>query len=177
MESRDIDFRAFPPPNTIITDVTLESRHGIIRSIFLRLRSASANAEKELYILALSSNAISNDLYRSDDKSSFEMAKGYTKPIGSNYAQDVPTDVVNAHNQLQEKRKLALIVKSKDIYELPVGVGNKVESYIKTRIIKKDNWSTPKTLLAVHKPARTAPWKRWQKNHCCDRRHTHVAIK
>ena len=60
---------------------TLEPKHGIIRSIYQRLRSANAHIYPRL--VDLQSVSISNDLYGNDTISSFEMAGGYTKPLNN----------------------------------------------------------------------------------------------
>lgn len=56
----------------------LEPQHGVIRSIFLRLKSA--HPEENSALLAVLAVTISNDLYGSDIASAFELAKGFSKP-------------------------------------------------------------------------------------------------
>lgn len=89
----------------------LESKHRIIRSIFLRLKNA--NESTPIALLAYQATVISNDLYGSDTVTAFELAKGYTKPIESEKAVvPLPDDLRAAHDELVAKRKLNLILRS-----------------------------------------------------------------
>lgn len=56
-----------------------EPRHGIIRSIYLRLRQADSSIPSD--ISAIQAVTISNDLYGNDVASAFELTKGFTSPI------------------------------------------------------------------------------------------------
>lgn len=58
----------------------IESKHGVIRSVFVRLKEAAgkgANMPK----LAYQAVSINNDLHGNDILSFYELAKGFTKPI------------------------------------------------------------------------------------------------
>lgn len=62
----------------------LKPKHGIIRPIFLILVYSSPNEVR--VILALRAVSISNDLNGSEFLSSFDISKGYTKPLEPNQA-------------------------------------------------------------------------------------------
>lgn len=88
----------------------------MIRSIFLRLLSEfSINAR----LCALQAVRISNDLYGSDVLSSFEMAKGFTRPSRAwSSALKVDQGIIDAQLQLEAKRRLTKILRSKVILTL-----------------------------------------------------------
>ena len=96
-----------------------------------------------------------------------ELAKGFIKPVESNYVQEIPDEIVGAHNCLQAKRKLALMLKTKSTSEVTITVGDNFEVYSNTGMGKTDTRSTPKIVLLVDQDARTitVPAKRWQESH------------
>lgn len=150
-EGRDIKLSPVPP-NRHNTNA-IESKHGIIRSIFLKLTNAHPDLPKDL--LAQRAVSISNDLYGNDTMSAFELAKGYTKPIDGQNVHKVPDEILDAQLRLAARRKLALILKSKATFENVVNVGDMVEVYNKTGIGKKGIWSTPKIVLSIDRDARS----------------------
>lgn len=83
------------------------------------------------------------------------MAKGFTKPIDGASVHPIPDDIASAHNQLQAKRKLALILKSKSSEEIHITPGDLVEVYTVTEMNKMRVWSEPKIVLSIDKDART----------------------
>lgn len=89
----------------------LESKHGVIRAIYLRLKSASPSSVPGL--LAASAVRISNEMYGSETMSSFELAKGYTLPVDANgLPQVTPPELIQARDTLVAKRKLTLMLRS-----------------------------------------------------------------
>lgn len=128
MKERSISFRRLP--TTRQSRNPLESKHGVIRSTFLKLRNAEPNAESELH--ACRTVDPSSDLYGSNVVSSFELTKGYTKPAKVGSVQASPDDVVEAHEKLQTKRKLALILKLKSTRDVRMATGDIVEVFSKT---------------------------------------------
>lgn len=101
----------------------LESKHNIIRSIFLRLSDAGNNHK----IAAMKAVNVSNDLYGNEILSSFELARGFNKPFqSSSQLKVIPNDLVTAQEQLQAKCKLTLILRSIATTELPIAVGDSV---------------------------------------------------
>lgn len=88
--------------------------------------------------------------------SAFELAKGFTNPVTSSPATcKVPDDVRDAHNKLQARRKLALILRSKATKEIPLSIGDLVEVYQKEQHEKRGKWSAAKPILSINKDARS----------------------
>lgn len=129
LDESGVSFRLVPPRRH--SKNPLESKHGIIRSIYLKLRVADPEGSSELH--ALRAVAVSNDLYGNDVMSSFELAKGFTKPVADGSVCTIPEDVVDAHNRLQAKRKLALILKSKATTEPHVATGDMIKIFFQYR--------------------------------------------
>ena len=105
------------------------SKHRVIRSIYLRLKE-SAGTRHNAILAAYKAVSISNDLNGNDTMSAFELAKGFTKPVCSKPAGcAVPDDVIMAHEKIQARRKLAIMLKSKTVTEFPIRVGDLVEVF------------------------------------------------
>lgn len=119
----------------------LEWKHGVIRSIFLRLMSDDDDNKR---LRALQAVRVSNDLCSSDILSDFEMAKGFTKQVDvSSPILEVSQDLLDAPLQLQAKRKPTLILRSKSVTDL-------VEDYVKHDKENRGKWLTPRTILSIH---------------------------
>ena len=84
-----------------------------------------------------------------------ETAKGFIKPVGSNSVREIPDDIVDAHNRLQAKRKLELMLKTKSTSEVNIAVGDNVEVYSNNGMGKTGTQSTPRIVLLVDQDART----------------------
>ena len=83
----------------------LESKHKIIRDIFLRIKSEDGNISDTL--AAQQSIRISNDLYGNDLCSSYELAKGFTRPVESGkIPKTIPQDILKARDILLAKESL-----------------------------------------------------------------------
>lgn len=65
-----------------------------------------------------------------------------------------PHEVYDAYENLNTKRKMALILKSKSIAEISVKVGDAVE-VCQRNLEKRGKWSLPKIVTAVDHDART----------------------
>ena len=155
LESHDIEIRPIPPRRH--NKNVIESKHRIIRDVYLRLKSdTKAIDEKMDRLLVQQALRISNDLYGNDVCSANELAKGYTRPIQSGeYPATVPEEIVNAHDQLLAKRKLTRILRSKACTESAIQTGDLVQIYIKEQHAKRGNWSSPKVVLSIDKPSGT----------------------
>ena len=68
--------------------------------------------------------------------SSFEMAKGYTKPVVPGHLSAVPDGVFEAQLKLQVKRKLAQFPRS-ETFEEHFTVGDMIEVYSNTSVDRK----------------------------------------
>lgn len=129
------DIRLCPVPPGRHSKNAVESKHGMLRTIFLKLMNASPEVDKE--VLALRAISISNDLYGNDVMSSFEQSKGFTKPINGNAISAIPEDIIDAEQKIAAKRKLALILKSKSVLEQYIKIGDMIEIYKPTGMDKK----------------------------------------
>ena len=147
LSAHDIEHR--PIPTRRHNKNVIESKHRIIRDIYLRLKHEcnEENAIKERLIVQQALR-ISNDLYGSDVCSAQELAKGYTRPatVGS-YPVIVPEDILQAHDNLLAKRKLTRILRSKTTSDIPVKVDDIIQIFIREQKDKRGKWSVPKVIL------------------------------
>jgi len=154
-EKYGIALRPLPPRRH--SKNVIESKHRIIRDVYLRLKSAfkddpTVNGK----ILVNQSLRISNDLYGNDVMSAHELAKGYTRPIeNGNVPRCVPKEVVQAQEDLKAKRKLTLILRSKTSRDDKVKPGTLVQVYIKTDKQKRGTWSGVKPVLSFDAESRS----------------------
>ena len=107
----------------------MESKHKVIRDIFIRLKSA--NQDKSSSLLAQQAIRISNDLYGNDVVSAHELAKGYTRPVQSGSLFHLPDAVSNAHDELIGKRKLNKILRTHAVVDKNVKEGDLVQVFRK----------------------------------------------
>lgn len=122
----------------------LESKHGIIRSIFLRLIDASPSIARTL--AELQAMRISNDLYGSSTPSAFEMARDFIRPLHGSPVM-LPDELFLAQSELHAKRKLTRILQSKSVADSKFTIGELVEVFIKGPRKKRGKWSSPRTVL------------------------------
>ena len=128
----------------------LESKHKVIRDVFLRLNSHNSDVGEALQ--AQQSIRISNDLYGNSVCSSLELAKGFTRPIEcGSFPKTVPDDLIKAQETIMAKRKLNLILRSKATSEAPVKVGDLVQVFIKLQHEKRGKWTSAKPVLSYEK--------------------------
>lgn len=107
-----------------------ESRHGVIRSIFLRLRNADPDSRAAL--LVIQALRISNDLYENDVVYSLKLAKEFTCPVLNNSEfQSIPDEIVRAHVNTYAKRRLNRILRSYSLVSKSFKVGDMVQVYVK----------------------------------------------
>ena len=125
----------------------LESKHRVIRDIFLRLSDHQENTNEGLLIQQ--AIRISNDLYGNDVLSAHELAKGYTRPIDKKVVPSlIPDELLKAHEVLIAKRKLNLILRSKPTKDVPLSVGDQVQIFIKLPNEKRGKWSGSRPVLS-----------------------------
>ena len=120
----------------------LESKHKILRDIYLRCKDDDSNVNEKQ--IAQQSIRMSNELYGSEVCSAFELAKGFTRPIqpGSEL-KFVPDGVINARDTLIAKRKLNLTLISISTSDIPVKIGDMVQVFRKLQNETRGNWSNP----------------------------------
>lgn len=105
----------------------IESKHNIIRSIFLRLKE-DAGTGFDPKIAAYKAVSISNDLYGNGTMSAFELGKGFCNPVATKPNDTVvPDEIRDPRDQLQARRKLALIMRSKSVIDEPLSVSDTVK--------------------------------------------------
>lgn len=155
-DTYDIQLKPLPPRRH--NKNVLQSKHKVIRDIFLRLQHENSdnNVPVDGEMLVLQALRISNDLYGSDTMSSNELAKGYTRPIlNGKLPIVVPDEIREAHNKLLAKRKLALIMKSKATVDMNVRPGDLVEVYIRQQNEKRGKWTAPRPVLSFDRATGT----------------------
>ncbi len=103
-------------------------------------------------VIAQQSIRISNDLYGNDVCSSYELVKGFTRPIEAGKFPNIfPEDLLKARETISAKRKLKLIPRSKSTTNLPINVGDLVQVFIKLQHENRGKWSSPKPVLSYDK--------------------------
>lgn len=154
LESHNIECRPLPPRRH--NKNVIESKHRVIRDIFIRLKGSSndttINRERLLVQQAM---RISNDLYGNDVCSAHELTKGYTRPLAGNFPAVVPEEIIQAHQNLIAERKLTKILKSKAITNAQFCVGDLVQIYVKNQHQKRGKWSSSKVVLSYDKESGT----------------------
>ena len=147
----DISFRLVPPRRH--SKNVLESKHRVLRDIYLRMKDNAVNDDPRLLVAKMF--RVSNDLYGNSVASSHELAKGYTRPISGNIRREIPLSIIEAQRTLAAKRKLNLILKSKSIQELPIKIGDLVQVYTRLQNQKRGKWSDATPVLAIDPESRT----------------------
>lgn len=103
------------------------------------------------YLLAHRAVSNSNDLYGFENMLSFEISKGYTKPLLDFVApESVPQELVESRDLLIAKRKINLVMRSKGTSNPTIEPGNLVQLFIKHCHKNRGNWSSPGVVSAVY---------------------------
>lgn len=131
----------------------IESKHRLIRDIFLRLCAENNNVNQK--VLAFQSVRISNDLYGNDIASAHELAKGYTRPIDCCLPFHLPDSVRDGHEDIIAVRKINKILKSKSIIDKSLKLGDSVQIFHKMRGEKRGKWSSPRPVLNIDESSKT----------------------
>ena len=87
--------------------------------------------------------------------SSFELFRGFIKPIDHGQPVPVPLDVLEAHKNFQASRKMKLILRNNAITELPIKIGDSFQVYIHGNHGKRGKWLSPRTLMEYDTKSRT----------------------
>lgn len=98
--------------------------------------------------MALRAVSVSNDLYGNYSVSAYEMAKGFTRPMEGNVVM-LQQDITDAHLNMQARRKLSLILKSKATKEIPLCKGDVVKVFTRPKVGKRGQWSLPKKVMIL----------------------------
>lgn len=162
LDDHGIECRPLPPRRH--NKNAIESKHKIIRDIYLRLKGNQAeHSAVNEQLLVQQAMRVSNDLYGNDVFSAHELAKGYTRPVTQDsYPAIVPDGIIQARNDLVAKRKLTKTLKSRAITEHGLMVADLVQVFIKKQIDKRGKRSTSNPILSFHRPSGTVsvPGKR-----------------
>jgi len=134
----------------------IESKHRIIRDVYLRLKSSFENDETvSESVLVKQAIRVTNDLYGNDVASAYELAKGYTRPVArGSFPMCVPKEVLEAQENLKAKRKLTLILRSKSVADEEFKPGSIVQVYVKKGNEKRGQWSTNRIVLEFNPESR-----------------------
>lgn len=125
----------------------VEFKHSVIRSIYLLIINASPDMSRTL---ALQQGLrISNDLYGNSVTSSFEMARGFSRPV-TGKTHPLPNDVYEGRMILLSKRKLTKFLQSMSNTDTVVSTGNMVEIYVHGGTSKRGKWTSIRTVLSFH---------------------------
>lgn len=141
LRSRVISFRPVLPGTHSWN--MIEIKHPIIRSIILQIKKADRDNidERSSPIRAIT---ISNDLYENETLFAIALGRDLTKPPPTpNLVQALPDDIVTAYENLQARRKPALILKSKSMSEPVDTFDDTVEVYTKMDFEKQSKRSPP----------------------------------
>lgn len=149
----DIKLRPVPPYRH--SNNVLESKHRILRDIYIRLRSESPSCDPRVLVSRMF--RISNDLYGNDTASAHEMARCYTRPVSHHQPLMLPDDIRVAQENLLAKRKMNKILRSKSIQEIPVNIGDIIQIYTKLSHQKRGSWRVPKPVLPIDRGSRSVP--------------------
>lgn len=153
IEKLGITVRPLSPGSHIINKI--ESKHRVIRSIYLPLKE-SAREQHDTRLALYRSVSISSYFYGNDIILAFNLSKGFTKHLLRSPLEDFILDeVVMSHENLQAKRKPSLIIKSKAVKETPIRIGDFLEVYSKRKQEKRVIWTAPTQFLSVNHSARS----------------------
>lgn len=141
----DTQFQTLPPRRH--NKNVIESKHRILRDIYLRLKNA--NPDQDNHILVQHVFRVSNVLYGNNKLSAYELAKGHTYPVDSSVQPfKIPEDILKAQKCLQAKRKLTLVLNSKSVQDKSVQVGDMVEVFVKHGKEKRGKWTEALPVLS-----------------------------
>lgn len=107
----------------------IQSKHRVIRDIYLRLRAADPDADSTLQ--ALQTIRMLNNLYGNAGDSAHKLVKGFTLPAVPLYPFSLPLEILEAHDVLVAKHKLNAILRSKAAVDKQVKKGDLVQMYVK----------------------------------------------
>lgn len=142
-----IKIRLLPPG--LHSKTTIESNYRVVHSIYLRLKEAVRDTH-DASLSSYKTVSVSNNLYVNDTISAFELSKGFRKPIIAKPKENVlHAEVIAAHNKLQARRKLSLILNPNALQEQHLNVRDFVEVYSKKQHEKRRTFTGAKQILCV----------------------------
>lgn len=126
IESNVIFFRLSPQRRK--SNNVLDSKYGVIRSIFIRLLHESSLLSPQL--AANRDLRIRNELYVRSALSALEIVNIFKIPFNRPLCH-LPSELVDAHQNIATKRKLARILRSKPSVYPKIAPGDLLEIFIK----------------------------------------------
>lgn len=94
-------------------------------------------------------------MYGNDIASAYELAKGYTRPVGHILPTSLPDEILSTHNQLHAACKLNRILRSNTLAQKKVKVGDLVQIYVKLEAQMRGNWYMPTPVLKYNESSQT----------------------
>ena len=110
----------------------LESKHRVIRNVSLYLRHAEPDSDQRIH--AVQALRVCNNLYGNDVASAYELAHNRKRPVIPGQVQELPQEVIEAHDHLILVRKLNSILRSKATVEKHIKVGDIFQVYRKAKM-------------------------------------------
>ena len=151
LSSLGTKFRPSPPRRH--NKNAIESKHRVIRDVYIRLQAADPDGDRKLH--ALQAIRISNDLYGNDIASAHELVKGFTRPAIPGHPSNLPPEILEAHDLLVAKRKLNAILRSKATVDKQIKEGDLVQIFVKHSNAKRGAWSLAKPVLKYDSESQT----------------------
>lgn len=113
----------------------IDSKLCVIRDVYFRLKAGSeCDPTVTKSVMIEQALRITNNLYRDDVASAYELAKGYSMAVENGaYSKILPNEVYNAHENLNAKRKLSLIQHSKSVQTDDFTPVTNVQVHVKKR--------------------------------------------
>lgn len=123
----------------------IEHKHGIIRTIYLRLNNAAPDENPKLH--SVSADRISNEMYGSDTLSAYEIAKGFAKLNDFSFLFKATIfELIYAHDEINAKQNLTQILLFNASRKTVLRPGDLFQIYFRTDDPKRGKWLS---LLAV----------------------------
>lgn len=116
----DVRFRPIPPRRH--SKNVLESKHRILRDIYIRLKSENSTVNPRLLVAKMFRDP--NEPYGNILDSAHELAKVYKRPVNNDFPSFLPHAIRKAQDELSAKRKLNLILSSISIIEPRIKVSD-----------------------------------------------------
>ena len=141
-----------PVPSRRHNKNVLESKHKVLRDIYMRLGNENNDCPR---ILIQHMFRISNLLYGNDVMSTYELAHGTCPSVMGNQIISIPDELQEAHRELKAKRKLKKVLSSKSVQDIPVHAGDIVDVFVKLENQKRGKWLREKSVLSYDPKSRS----------------------
>lgn len=127
----------------------LKSKHHVLRNMFHRIKNWNFTSENTYQVIVQQVLRVAYNLYGNNVASSYELTNGFIIPLSEDRLMlHVPKELLNAHNDLNSKRKLNMILRSKAIAIPSITISDLVCVYVKQSHQERDKWDGPKKVLS-----------------------------